>query len=108
MGAWGPGLFSDDVACDVKEYYMNCLREEMSADEAEAAVVSYFGDELADSDDGPVVVLALADTAWRVGEVIRKTEGSRNKNNRYRGRTGKMGSRRKAVVEKAAGCFAET
>ena len=72
MGAWGPGLFSDDVACDVKEYYMNCLREEMSADEAEAAVVSYFGDELADSDDGPVVVLALADTAWRVGRLSEK------------------------------------
>lgn len=72
MGAWGPGLFSDDVACDVKEYYMNCLREEMSADEAEAAVVSYFGDELADSDDGPVVILALADTAWRVGRLSEK------------------------------------
>lgn len=72
MGAWGPGLFSDDVACDVKEYYMNCLREEMSAEEAEAAVVSYFGDELADSDDGPVVVLALADTAWRVGRLSEK------------------------------------
>lgn len=72
MGAWGPGLFSDDVACDVKEYYMNCLREEISAEEAEAAVVSYFGDELADSDDGPVVVLALADTAWRVGRLSEK------------------------------------
>lgn len=108
MGAWGPGLFSDDVACDVKEYYMNCLREEMSADEAEAAVVSYFGDELADSDDGPVVVLALADTAWRVGRLSEKLKEAAIRNNRYRGRTGKMGSRRKAVVEKAAGCFAET
>ncbi len=28
MGTWGPGLYSDDVACDVKEYYMNCLRAE--------------------------------------------------------------------------------
>ncbi len=46
MGTWGPGLYSDDVACDVKEYYMNCLREEMSGEEAEAATVSYFKDEL--------------------------------------------------------------
>lgn len=72
MGAWGPGLFSDDIACDVKEYYMNCLREDMSADEAEASAVSYFSEELSDSDDGPVVVLALADTAWRVGRLSEK------------------------------------
>lgn len=69
MGVWGTGLFSDDVACDVKEYYMNCLRKEMTADEAEAAAVEYFQEELADEDDGPVVVLALADTAWRVGRL---------------------------------------
>ncbi len=75
MGTWGPGIYSDDVACDVKEYYMNCLREEMSGEEAEAATVSYFRDELSDSDDGPVVVLSLAETAWRVGrlsEVLKK------------------------------------
>ena len=75
MGTWGPGLYSDDVACDVKEYYMNCLREEMSGEEAEAATVSYFKDELSDSDDGPVVVLSLAETAWRAGrlsEVLKK------------------------------------
>ena len=69
MGTWGPGLYSDDVACDVKEYYMNCLREEMSGEEAEAATVSYFKDELSDSDDGPIVILSLAETAWRVGRL---------------------------------------
>ena len=75
MGTWGPGLYSDDVACDVKEYYMNCLREEMSGEEAEAATVSYFKDELSDSEDGPIVVLSLAETAWRTGrlsEVLKK------------------------------------
>lgn len=72
MGTWGSGLFSDDIACDVKEYYMKCLREDMSADEAEASAVSYFSEELSDSDDGPVVVLALADTAWRVGRLSEK------------------------------------
>ncbi len=75
MGTWGPGLYSDDVACDVKEYYMNCLREEMSGEQAEAATVSYFKDELSDSDDGPIVVLSLAETAWRTGrlsEVLKK------------------------------------
>lgn len=76
MGAWGPGLFSDDVACEVKEYYMNCLRENMSADEAEASVVSYFSEELSDSDDGSVVVLALADTAWRVGRLSEKLKNA--------------------------------
>lgn len=76
MGAWGTGLYSDDVVCDVKEYYMNCLREEMSSDEAESAVASHFSEELKDSDDGPVVILALADTAWRVGRLSEKLKNA--------------------------------
>lgn len=69
MGTWGTELFSDDVAYDVKEYYMNCLREQMSAKEAEDAVTRYFDEYLSNTDDGPIVILALADTAWHVGRL---------------------------------------
>lgn len=69
MGTWGTVLFSDDVACDVKKYYMNCLSEQMSAKEAEDAVAGYFEKYLSDADDGPIVILALADTAWHVGRL---------------------------------------
>lgn len=69
MDTWGTELYSDDMACDVKEYYMNCLREDMSSDEAEASVVKYFSEELDDRKDGPIVVLALAETAWCTGRL---------------------------------------
>jgi len=75
MDTWGTELYSDDMACDVKEYYMNCLRENMSSDEAEASVAKYFSEELDDRKDGPIVVLALAETAWcngRLSESLKK------------------------------------
>ena len=69
MGTWGTGLYSVDMACDVREYYMNCLRENMSSDEAEASVAEYYSEELDNREDGPIVVLALAETAWCTGRL---------------------------------------
>ena len=69
MGAWGYQLFSDDVACEVKEYYTKCLRSGMSDIEAENAVIESFSEELADSEDRDAVVFALADTEWNLGRL---------------------------------------
>jgi len=27
LGVWGPSLFSDDVACDVRDYYRELLED---------------------------------------------------------------------------------
>lgn len=34
MGAWGSGLYSDDVTCDVKDEYIKYLREGKANEEA--------------------------------------------------------------------------
>lgn len=69
MDTWETEIYSDDLACDVREYYMNCFKEGMSNDEAEASVAEYYSEELDDRENGPVVVLALAETAWCTGRL---------------------------------------
>ena len=59
MGAWGSGLYQDDVACEVRDYYIDCLRDEDES--AEDKTINYFQDELNDDDDCAVVWFALAD-----------------------------------------------
>ena len=69
MGAWGYRLYSDDVACDVKEYYTKCLHSGLSDIEAEKATIESFSEELSDSDDRDIVIYALADTEWNLGRL---------------------------------------
>lgn len=67
MGAWGAGLYQDDVACDVKEYYTECLRDDDES--AEDKTLDYFEDELNDDENCAVVWFALADTQWKYGRL---------------------------------------
>ena len=67
MGAWGSGLYQDDVACEVRDYYIDCLRDEDES--AEDKTINYFQDELNDDDDCAVVWFALADTQWKYGRL---------------------------------------
>lgn len=67
MGAWGTGLYQDDIACDVRDYYIDCLREDDES--AENKTLEYFEEEICDDEDGPVVWFALADTQWKYGRL---------------------------------------
>ncbi|HEX9520062.1 MAG TPA: hypothetical protein VF940_28280 [Streptosporangiaceae bacterium] len=60
MGAWGPGLWSDDTASDVRATYREALEDGLSDEDATAKVLAEFAAELADQDTSPVVSLALA------------------------------------------------
>lgn len=60
MGTWGPGLWSDDTAADVRACYREALEDGLSDEEATAGVLSQFAPDLADEDSAPVVWLALA------------------------------------------------
>ncbi len=70
MGAWGTKLYQDDVACDVKEEYLNRLRVGYTNEEATKEVIEYNSDFINDIDDGPVFWLALADTQWKYGRLL--------------------------------------
>lgn len=60
MGAWGPGLWSDDTFCDVRTCYREALEDGLSDQQAMEKVLAEFALDLADEDAEPVVWLALA------------------------------------------------
>lgn len=74
MGTWGVGIFSDDLACDIKDYYMDCLRQKMDNNEASNATISsYFQNELS-AEDESVFWLSLALIQWKKGRLVDKVK----------------------------------
>jgi hypothetical protein len=67
MGTWGTGIFSDDTAMDIRDQWIELFRESASATKATAQLRKLCREDFADSDDGPVAVLALALTLWKYG-----------------------------------------
>jgi hypothetical protein len=69
MGAWGPGLWSDDTASDVRSTYRESLEDGASDEEARAAVLDDFAPDLGDEDARGVVWLALAAVQSSLGRL---------------------------------------
>jgi formaldehyde-activating enzyme involved in methanogenesis len=61
MGAWGTGIFENDVAADVRGEWEDAVASGSSASGAAAAVIEGIGAGfIPDEDDGPVFWIALA------------------------------------------------
>ena len=69
MGAWGTALYSDDTTCEVRDRYVEILRDGLDAESAVAAVLKEYGDVLEDREVDCLVTFALADTAWKHGRL---------------------------------------
>ncbi|WP_154937054.1 DUF4259 domain-containing protein [Micromonospora palomenae] len=69
MGAWGPGLFSDDTACDVRDEYREMLEDGLDDDEATQRMLGSYADTLDDPDEATSVWLALAVTQSKLGRL---------------------------------------
>lgn len=69
MGTWGPGIFSDDLACDLRDEYRDLVADGLSGEEATDRLMQEWQGELNDPDAGPVFWLALAATQWKVGRL---------------------------------------
>lgn len=69
MGAWGPAIFSDDTACDIRDDYKQEVANDVEGPEATRIVLAKFANQLNDPDDGPVIWLALAATQWKLGRL---------------------------------------
>jgi hypothetical protein len=67
MGTWGTGIFSDDIACDVRDHYRELLEGGAEDDEATRLTVEKYRAYL-DEPDG-VALLALAVTQSRLGRL---------------------------------------
>lgn len=70
MGAWGAGLYQDDVALDIKEQYVEVLREGKTKEEASLEVIGQCIDYFKDEDDVIPAILSLADIEWKYGKLM--------------------------------------
>ncbi len=69
MGAWGTGLYQDDVAMDVRDTYKDQLHRGKTGEEITQELMEDYEDLLDDMEDGPVFWFALADTQWTLGRL---------------------------------------
>ena len=69
MGASGPAIFDDDVACDVRATFHTALSNGLSLDMATFNVLTRFNEHLSDVDDGLTVWIALAYLQLEQGRV---------------------------------------
>jgi len=69
VGAWGPGLFSDDLACDVRGEYREMIEDGVPDEEATHRILERYKQEAADPDDGATFWLALAFTQSKIGRL---------------------------------------
>ena len=69
MGTWGPKLYQDDVAEEVRDYYKDQLRKGKKGKEITQDLVKQNEETLSDSDDAPIFWFALADTQWSLGRL---------------------------------------
>lgn len=67
MGAWGPGIFSDDVAEDIRSDYRELLEDQVPDDEATRRIIGSY--EVLDSDEEHVLWLALAAAQASLGRL---------------------------------------
>lgn len=69
MGTWSTSLFADDIACDVRDHYLDLLAEGLDGAEASRALEADWGDVDQDPDEGPVFWIALAAIQWEYGRL---------------------------------------
>jgi hypothetical protein len=69
MGTWGTDIFSDDLACDVRDEYRDLVANGLSGEQATQALIAEWAEALADPETSPVFWLALAATQWRCGRL---------------------------------------
>lgn len=70
MGTWGPALYSDDLACDIRDEFKELIGDGLDSEQATSALVTEYQDSINDSDENSVFWFALADTQWKTGRLI--------------------------------------
>jgi hypothetical protein len=67
VGAWGPGIFSDDLACDIRGDYRELLEDGVPDDEAARRIIESY--RHLDDDEEHVLWLALAASQSALGRL---------------------------------------
>jgi hypothetical protein len=69
LGVWGTGIFSDDIACDVRDGYRDLVGDKYTGLQATDALVEEYREVFDDPEMASVFWLALAATQWRCGRL---------------------------------------
>ena len=69
MGVWDAALFSNDLACDVRDHYRELIEDGVDDAEATRQTTAKYQESLADPDDGTSAILALAVTQSKIGRL---------------------------------------
>jgi len=69
MGAWGPAIFSDDLACDVRDEFKDLIVDGLSSEEATNKLIDNYGISKEDLEEYNVFWLSLAATQWKIGRL---------------------------------------
>ena len=69
MGAWGTGLYQNDLGIEVKNDYKNKLREGKSEEVVYKEILQEYESLIVDEDDKFDIWFALADTMWNLGRL---------------------------------------
>ncbi|MFX0549445.1 hypothetical protein ACOAKC_08910 [Hathewaya histolytica] len=70
MASWGPKLYQDDVAEDVRDYYKDQLKRGKTNEEVTKELIDDNEDIILDQDEALVFWFALADTQWNLGRLL--------------------------------------
>lgn len=75
MGAWGTGLYQDDIAEDVKLDYYKCFREDgLDNEAAYQKLLSSYSKIINDPEGGAIFWFALSDTMWDLGRLTEEVK----------------------------------
>lgn len=70
MGAWGPSLYDNDFAKDIRGDYVDLLRRGLSSEDATTQLISKNQDILDDIEEAPLFWYSLAETQWSYGRLL--------------------------------------
>ena len=69
MGVSGPGIFANDIACDVRDHYRELIEDGIDDAEAMRQTFEKYRQYFDDPDDGTAAILGLAVTQSKIGRL---------------------------------------
>src|SRR5919106_1722965 len=69
MGTWGPGIFSDDLALDVRDVWRDALMDGLDDTTATERVLDQFRESFDDPEEAVVAWIALAAAQHQTGRL---------------------------------------
>lgn len=74
MGTWGPNIYDNDFALDIREEYLTYLHKGLENDIATKKIQEEHELALLDTDDCPIFWTSLADTQWEYGRLLKSVK----------------------------------